>query len=89
MVAPQPGVASGKERLKDPSTAAHQAPLSMELSRQEYWSGFPFASTGALPDSGIQPGPPALHADSLPSEPPGKLKTTMLTAVYNLQCSMC
>ena len=37
-------------------TIAHQAPLSMELSRQEYWSGLPFPSLGDLPDPGIDPG---------------------------------
>ena len=55
-----------------PWTVAHLAPLSMEFSRQEYWSGLPFPSPGALPDPGIQPGSPALQADSLPSELPGK-----------------
>ena len=51
---------------------AHQALLSMELSRQEYCSGLPFPSPGDLPDLGIEPGSPALQADSSPSEPPGK-----------------
>ena len=54
-----------------PWIVAHQAPLSMEFSRQEYWSGEPFPSSGDLPDLGIVPGSPALQADSLPSEPPG------------------
>ena len=44
---------------------------SMEFFRQEYWSGLPFPSPGDLPDPGIEPGSPALHADSLPSEPQG------------------
>ena len=44
----------------------------MELSRQEYWSGLPFPSPGDLPDTGIEPRSPALQADTLPSEPPGK-----------------
>ena len=44
----------------------------MELSRQEYWNGLPFPSPGDLPNPGIEPGSPALQADSLPSEPPGK-----------------
>ena len=52
-----------------PWTVAHQAPLSLEFSRQEYWSGLPFLSAGDLPDSGIEPASPALRADSLPSEP--------------------
>ena len=41
-----------------PWTVAHQAPLSMEIFRQEYWSGFPFPSPGDLPDPGIEPGSP-------------------------------
>ena len=55
-----------------PWNIAHQAPLSMELSRQEYWSGFPFPSPGDLPDPGIKPRSPTFQADSLPSGPPGK-----------------
>ena len=51
---------------------ARQAPLSMEFSRQEYWTGLPFPSLGDLPDPGIKPKFPTLQADSLPSEPPGK-----------------
>ena len=38
----------------------------MEFSRQEYWSGLPFSSPGGLPNPGIEPGSPALQADSLP-----------------------
>ena len=52
-------------------TVAHQAPLSMEFLRQEHWRGLPVPSPGDLPDPGIEPGSPALQADSLPSEPPG------------------
>ena len=44
----------------------------MEFSRQEHWSGLPFSFPGDLPDPGIKPGSPTLHADSLLSEPPGK-----------------
>ena len=50
-------------------TIAHQAPLSMGFSRQEYWSGLPFPSPGDLPDPGLQHRSPALQADSLQSEP--------------------
>ena len=57
-----------------PCGLACQAPLSMEFSRKEYWSGLPFPSLGALPDPGIKHMSPALQADSLPSEPPGKPK---------------
>ena len=45
----------------------------MDFSRQEYWNGLPLPSPGDLPDPGIEPRSPTLQADSLPSEPPGKL----------------
>ena len=53
-------------------TVAHRAPPSMEFSRQEYWSGLPFASPGELLDPGIESGSPESQVDSLQSEPPGK-----------------
>ena len=53
-------------------TIAYQASPSMVFSRQEYWNGLPFPSPGDLPDPGIQPGSPALEADTITSEPPGK-----------------
>ena len=56
-------------------TTAYQAPLSMEFSRQEHWSGLSFPSPGDHPDLETEPGSPALQADSLPSEPPGKPET--------------
>ena len=62
------------DSLQPPWAIGHQALLSMEVSRQEYWSGLPFPSPGALPEPGIQPRSPALQADFLPSELPGKLK---------------
>ena len=46
-------------------TAAHQAPLSMGFSRQEYWSGLPSLPRGDLPNPGIEPMSPALQVDSL------------------------
>ena len=52
-----------------PCIVACQAPLSIEFSRQEYWSRLPFPSSGDLPIPGIEPESPALQADSLPSEP--------------------
>ena len=52
-----------------PWTVACQAPPSMGFSRQGYWSGLSFSSPGNLPDPGIEPGSPALQADTLPSEP--------------------
>ena len=54
-------------------TVAYQAPPSMGFSRQEYWSGVPLPSPGDLPDPGFKPGFPALEADALASEPPGKI----------------
>ena len=56
--------------LCDPWTVAHQAPVSMELFRQDCWSGLPFPSPEDLPSSGIKPRSPALKAEALPSEPP-------------------
>ena len=53
-------------------TVAHHVPQSMGFSRQEYWSGLPFPSPENLPDPGIEPRSPALQADALTSEPPGK-----------------
>ena len=55
-----------------PWTVVYQASLSTGFSRQDYWSGLPFPSPGDLPDPGIKPRSPALQADALPSETPGK-----------------
>ena len=54
--------------IATPWTVAHQAPLSIGFSRQEYWSGLPFLSPGNLPDPGIEPASPALQAGSLLTE---------------------
>ena len=64
-----------------PWAVAYQTPPSMEFSRQDYWNGLPFPSPGDLPDPGIKPGSPALQADALPSEPPGKPWTEGQTCV--------
>ena len=53
-------------------TVACQTSVSMGFPGQGYWSGLPFLPPGDLPDPGIEPRSPALQADSLPSEPPGK-----------------
>ena len=45
-----------------PWTVAHQVPLSIEFSRQDYWSGLPFHTPGDLPDPGIEPGSPVSPA---------------------------
>ena len=62
----------------DPSQKPCQASLSMEFSRQEYWSGLPFPSPGELPDPGIKPRSPALQVDSLLSEPLTNLRAGYL-----------
>ena len=56
----------------NPWTVAYQASPSMGFCGQEYQSGLPFPSPGDLPDLGIKPRSPALQADVLPSDPPGK-----------------
>ena len=50
------------------NTVACPAPLSVEFSRKEYWSGLPFPSPGDLPNPGMEPRSPALQVDSLPTE---------------------
>ena len=84
-------------RLLQPHGAC-QAPLSMRFSRQAYWSGLPFPSPGDLPDPGIEPRSPALQADSLPTEPPGKpcepyctllKKSNPLRAAALRPCTIC
>ena len=57
-----------------PWTLAHQAPLSMEFSRQEYWSGLAFPTPGDLPDLGIEPASPSLAGRFFTTVPPGKQK---------------
>ena len=59
-----------------PWTVVQQTLLSMEFSRQEYWSGLPCPSPGDLLDPGVEPGSPALQAESSPSEPLVKPLTT-------------
>ena len=54
--------------LASPRTVDRQAPLSMGFSRQEYWSASPFPFPEELPNQRIEPGSPALQADSLPIE---------------------
>ena len=65
-------VAKSCPALVTPCTAVCQAPLSVGFPRQEYWSGLLFPFLRDIPDPGIEPESPALQADSLPSEPPGK-----------------
>ena len=61
----------------------------MGFPSQEYWSGLPFPSPGDLPDPGIEPGPPALEADTLTSEPPGIIQPIMTLTNLQLQAEHC
>ena len=58
---------------------------SMEFSRPEYWSGWPFPSPGNLPSPRVEPRSPALQVDSLPAEPPGKPKNPGVGSLSLLQ----
>ena len=78
---------SGVQHFGTPWTVAYHAPPSMGFSRQEYWSGLPFPLPGDLPDPGIKPRSPAWQADALPSEPPGKLLSTL--SVYLTLLEIC
>ena len=66
-------------------TVDFQVPLSLEFSREEYWSGLPFPFPGYLPHPRIKPRSPTLQADSLPSEPPRKPKNTGVGSLSLLQ----
>ena len=68
-----------------PRTVAHQAPLSMGFSRQEYWSGLPFPSPGDLPHPGIKPRSPTFWADSLLSESSGDQNDRTVTIMHSAQ----
>ena len=65
------GLSSVVSNSSGPHGLGHQAPLSMEFSRHEYWSGLPFPSPKDLPDPEIEPSSPALQANSLPTESVG------------------
>ena len=69
-----------------PWTVAHQVPLSMEFSRQEYWSRVPLPSLpmGPLPSLPMEPGPPALAGGFFTIAPPGKPDTTPIRTVFPL-----
>ena len=78
-----------------PWTVAHQAPLSIGFSRQEYWRGLPCPPPGGLPDSGIEHislASPALQAGSLPLSHLGSqyiyILSYLITDLYNLKCFM-
>ena len=66
----QPTVCVSRSVMSNSWTVASQAPLSMKISRPEYWSRQPYSSPRDLPNPGIKSRSPTLWADSLPSEPP-------------------
>ena len=68
-------------RFRLVATVAHQAPLSMGFSRQEYWSGLPSPSPGDLPDPGFERRSPTLQANTLTSVPPGKPLNTRIQSL--------
>ena len=73
-------------------TVAHQVPLFMGFSSQEYWSGLPYPSPGDLPDPGIEPTPlmsPELEAGSLALAPLGKPQIVRLTSVAQSCLTFC
>ena len=78
-------VAQSYPTLCDPMDCSLPGSSSMGFSRQEYWSGLPFPSSGDLPNPGIKPGSPALEADALTSEPPGK----SLSYSYFIEANLC
>ena len=71
-----------------PWAVVYQAPPSMGSSRQECWSGLPFPSPGDLPYPGIEPRSPALQADALPSEPPGKPLNYLILEMEGIKCCL-
>ena len=78
-----------------PWTVTCQAPLSMEISRQEYWSGLTFPTPGDLPNHGLNPQLLHCQVDSLPLVPPGKpsqkkvlVAQSCLTLCNPMDCSL-
>ena len=70
-----------------PWTVARQAPLSVEFSRQEYWSGLPFPAPGNLPDPGVEPmslASPALAGEFFTTAPPGKPYRALLAENWRM-----
>ena len=73
--------------LVTPWTIAHQAPLSLEFPRQEYWSGSPFPSLGKHPDLEIKPASPALASGFFTTEPLGRaIERHKLRPEYTERC---
>ena len=79
-------VAKLRLTLATPWTVAHQAPLSMEFSKQEYWSGLPCPLPGDLLNPGTEPTSPASQADYLPLSHQGRPTQGLLCARYCAGC---
>ena len=75
--------------LCDPLDGSRLAPLSMGLSRQDYWSGLPCPPPGDLPNSGIKSRSPALQAVALLTEPPGKSTLHLSISLFLFHCDGC
>ena len=84
---------SGVRLFLTPWTVACHAPLSMEFSRQKYWSGSPFPPPGDFPDPGTELVSPALAGGFLTTEPPGKAPKKIITcrksSAQRVKISMC
>ena len=76
-------VSKSSPTLMIPWIVAHQDPLSIRFRRQEYWNGLSFASQGDLPNPMIEPGTPALQADSLPTEPLGEPQKLLIVSLLS------
>ena len=72
-----------------PRTVAHQAPQSMEFSKEEYWSELPCPPPRDITNPEMEPGSPALKVNSLPSEPPGKPTLLSRYTFYFISPSLC
>ena len=70
------------DSFETPWTVAHQAPLSLGFTRQEYWSGLPFSPLEDLSDQGIKPISSALAGGFFTTEPLGKLTRQMMDPQY-------
>ena len=75
--------------LCDPMFYSLQTPLFMGFPRQEYCGGWPFPSPGNLPNPGMETGSPALHVDSLTTEPPGKCFINVFLMTNNVEHFPC
>ena len=74
------------QTFEAPWTVARHAPLPMEFSTQEYWSGLPCPPPGDHPNQGTEPRSSALQVDSLLTEPPGV--TLYVLTFENLQYTL-